>query len=379
MLRILVTVFAFLLTSVAMAQQLPVAAFGDSNTLGTGVTQAQAWPDLVASNLGVALTNNAVSGAQAADQSFLTYSTTPSASNDYLVSLGTNDAEVYGADSQKLAGYVSFLQDLIVYLAAPNRVTGRAMTLTGSGWGNTGSEPFGVQTSSAGATATATVSGTAVYVSYVVFNAADNNGTFTVAVDGVNQGTVNPNGTYIGNTQLGKQWSPGVTRFGGLSAGSHTVTVTQNSPGSLIFVDWIAGSNQASKPTVRVFDVIRRATAAYANGNSDANIANYNAAISTMVSNLATDGLNVSDIDIASIIDPAADLQSDGIHLNVTGHQIVASAVETAIGGPPAGTWSGALSIWQFTPTGGGAASYCLAASQPTSMTGSCPNPISIP
>ncbi|MGV4796114.1 hypothetical protein [Rhizobium sp. F40D2] len=310
----------------------PIVVFGDSNGVGFGVSAGQDWPSLVAAAFGTTKSIIASSGHMAADQSWLTYGVTPAASKDYLVSIGTNDAQIYGADAVKMAAYVNFLRDIVLWCAAPSKVIARGGGVAYSGsWTDTSVNTIGKNTVASGATATVTVSGTAVYISYILQNHAPSEGVFEVRIDGVLYETITTNGTVVGNTQIGRSYAPAAIRIGGLSAGAHIVEIKSISA-KTFFLEWVAGSDQPSKPRVFVANIAERSATGYGTStNNDANVSAYGAAAFAMIDDLIADGLAVSKIDINSVFDPAIHLQADGIHYNPTGHIAVKDAIMAKI------------------------------------------------
>lgn len=308
----------------------PIVVFGDSNAVGHGVTAGQDWPSLLASVLGVTKTMKASGGHMAADQAWLLYGVSPVDTMDYLLSIGTNDAQVYGADAVKRAAYVDFMRAIAVWCAAPSRVNARSMSVSG-GWYDTPVNSIGRKTNISGATATATVSGTSVYAAYILQNHIDSEGTFEILVDGVVKKTVVMNGTAIGNTQVGQSYAPACVRVGGLSSGSHVVQIRTVGTKTVHF-EWVAGSDQIAKPRIFVGDVVKRTATGYASSsNNDTNVAYYGSAAHAMADELAADGLNVSKVYLNSAFNPATHLQADGIHYNPAGHIVVKDAFASIV------------------------------------------------
>jgi hypothetical protein len=298
-------------------------AFGDSISASFGVDpETQLYLAKTATAKGWKLIDRAISASMAADQSFKAYDIEPSDRNRYSVCLGVNDTDHYGNDATRRDdGFIPFLRGLVGWMALPRKKIARCdMTLSGS-WSRTPVNAVGMFATGVGNTATAVVYGTAVYVFAIIQNAAGSEGIANVLVDGVGQGAVVLKGTSIGNTILGQSYSLACWRFGGLSAGAHTVqVVTINA--NTFFLDGIAGSHQPEHPLVLVGNISRRGASAYTSPNSDANVAAYNSAISTMVGQFQTDGLNVRPFEVHFAIDPATELQ-DGIHWTAAGHNDV--------------------------------------------------------
>jgi|GEM_PF-1215139 len=305
----------------------PNIVFGDSNAVGHGVAAAQSWPSILSESTGAAKTVHAVNGHMAADQSWLLYGISPDEEKNYIVSVGTNDAQHYGTGPAKLDAYANFLRAIAVWCAAPLRYTARSGSMTFSGaWSNTAVNSIGKKTTDNGATATKTVNGTAVYIGYLLQNLASSESVFEVSVDGVLKETVTLNGVTVGSTLVGRSYAPAAIRIGGLSDGPHEVEVKSVS-GNALFLEWIAGSDQISRPRVTVADVPRRTSAGYASGtNDDANVAAYSASAFAVANELSADGLEVATVDFSAAVNPSVHLQADGTHLNAAGHAAVAAA-----------------------------------------------------
>lgn len=313
-------------------------AAGDSITVGAGASSpANAYLPKLAAALSVGFAPpSAVSGHQAADQSAAFYGVTTATGDKSIVLVGTNDHWKYGTSSAKRTLYKGFLTGLVVRLAAPARVRGLdvGMSYTGT-WGNTQVYGTGKNSSVNGATASATVSGTAVYIGTILQDIVT--GTADVRVDGVLVGSVTSNGAGM-NTQHGATYAPGVFRFGGLSAGSHTVQLTITSPSggrNIYYNEAIIGSDQLAKPKVYLGCIPRMTATGYASLpgqlSSDDNVAAYNDIVSTLASDLVTDGMDVTLVDAA--LNPATDLAADGIHPNDAGHLKLKNAFYTAMTG----------------------------------------------
>lgn len=312
----------------------PITAFGDSNSAEHGVQPGQGWFSLLAASLGVSKTLIGSGGHMAADQAWLLYGVPPVVDRDYLISLGTNDAQHYGASATKCDAYAAFLRAIAVWCGAPTRFTARSggMTLTGT-WADTPVNSIGKMTTNNGATATKTVNGTAVYIGVIIQNLASSQSVFEVRIDGVLVDTITLSGVAIGNTLIGRSYAPACYRFGGLSSGPHVVQIKSIS-GNALFLEWIAGSDQSAKPGVFVADVVKRTDTGYASTpstNNDANVADYGAAAFAVADELALDGLNVSKVPLNAVFNPSIHLQADGIHYNTSGQVVVKDAFKNVV------------------------------------------------
>jgi hypothetical protein len=184
-------------------------AYGDSITagFGLGVTQ-QNWAQQfsTAVGAGVLANNFAVSGARLYQPGFFpgVLGITPSASVGNVIGGLSNELTDAASFSTTIA---NGLEDMTLYLALPNslkqQVINSAISFSagwtvGSAFGQSNNIEFSDNT--AGRTATATVSGTAVYVCGYVFNTGYGSG--TVTVDGVSQGSISFNSTVAGGTNI---------------------------------------------------------------------------------------------------------------------------------------------------------------------------------
>lgn len=292
----------------------PIVVFGDSYSAPSSwPTALQRWADRLAYYAGVSLNNQALGSRMSADMAYAMYGVTPGPANVLL--LNTNDAAIWGPYSAKRAAALDAVRALVAWNAAPSRVNARSMSVSGY-WLNTplAGNAVGLYNPPGypGATLSGSVSGTAVYVQFIQQNGNDFQ--CEVRIDGVLVDTINGNGTAVGCTYVGNSAWPAARRYGGLSAGSHTVQLKPINAGQYAFIDAIYGSDQATKPNVVICKVPYRTAAGYAMfaGNSDANIDTFNAALAALVSEFAGDGLNVSMVDAGT--NPATDLQGDGVH-----------------------------------------------------------------
>lgn len=321
---------------------MAIVLFGDSNTSGHGVSSSSAYPALLSDALSEPKTVIGNSGHMAADQSWRLYPVLASDENIYTIMLGTNDAQHYGTNATKRQAFINFMRAIMVWCTSPSKVIARSGPTLSGAWSNTPVNSIGLMTTTANSTLTATVTGSTVYVGYILQNLAASEGIFEVRVDGVLKATVSTNGTAIGNTLIGQPYAPACLRISGLSDEPHVLQI-KSLDSRAVFIEWVAGSTQPSAPKVYVGNVIKRSSAAYGNGNSDANVQAYNTAIVALIAELASDGKDIRAVDTYSVIVPATHLQADGIHLNSsTGHPAIKDAFLSVIdvGEPPEHTFS---------------------------------------
>lgn len=304
----------FVGTSTFPAAVTTLKAYGDSITADFGVPPGQGWEAIFARAINLPITNNlAVAGARLYQTGFYPSALLASPSNSVgSILLGNSNelVDVPANTSAVVAGDMA----LTVFLALPNsqvkQLINSAVALGGGGW--TVSNAFGQAnnvgfSTTAGNTATATVTGTTVYIGAYV---AAGYGTGTVTVDGVSQGSI----SFLGAVAAGAVY-PVCFRFPGFSAGSHTVVLTVSS--GFNSIQWMAGNGTVG-PFVSFGNTIPRTAFTTQPGV-------LNSAVQTMLTNLATDGLNVKYIDDNAVMTlTTAQYQSDLIHPNSYGHTLIA-------------------------------------------------------
>lgn len=316
-------------------------AFGDSTGTGTGAItpSTDGYVPTLSTARALTVTNRSVSGDQAADQLKLVNAITVANGHMSTLFIGLNDTRQFGANRQKLTTFKRAHMAAVAWLAIPDamklKAQGSGIAFTGT-WANdaaNGNIGKSIAPGTAG-TATATVYGSTVYIGYIVLgtNVVSD---FTVTVDGVVRGTwsCTPNGGGAIATQNALSYAGALIRIPGLTEDKHTVliSVAAGNTGT-VFLDWI-GSNLTGPnkdgPNVFVGNLYRLNSTGYAvapANSSDAVIALANGMIRQNVDILASDGLNVALVDIASRFDPAVHLNADGVHPNNAGHLIVRDA-----------------------------------------------------
>jgi len=301
---------------------LTIDAYGDSITYGYPVTEAQNYINKIADYFGAVLKNNAVSSSMAADQVFKMGN--KSGGDITTIMLGTNDTSIYGNGTnaaERRKNYINCLRTMAVCSSGVKITTAEKMTLTGTWNFNENSFSGGAWSSDNTATATTTVSGTAVYVCYDQFSTPSNNSVFEVWIDGSLVETVTLDSSKLVNTYLNKNLEAVTLRYGGLAAGSHTVLIKNKSSSPTNFqLNFVAGSavnpSGLKKP---VFFMNTAIKTTYTGTDSTANATAYCGALATMGSELKTDGLNVNVVDVNGAI-ISSDLYSDGVHWIASGH-----------------------------------------------------------
>lgn len=297
-----------------------VNAYGDSITTGYGLPSpsTQNWASVFAANSGLTLLNNyAQSGDRMYDAGEIVaaYANTPATDTASVIIPGANDDADYPIPSNRpflVDGYRAFA----AWLALPTaqKITVGSIVFS-SGWSSF--SEFGMAGryhDATGATATGTVSGTAVYIAGWVAQA--NARTIEIRVDGVLKDTIATN-----NPLSGAIAYPYCYRISGLSAGSHSVEVKLTATGvGAVSVQWMGGNGtlNSAGPFVGI-----GATLPYNNVTYSGYITALNVLTSAMCSELSSDGLNVLYIDDNTILTlGATDFQQTGtpnLHPTVVG------------------------------------------------------------
>ena len=294
-----------------------VNLFGDSITSGYGLQNVnKSWGYVFARSLGIpttSITDYAVPAAFLINKGFypsaLTVSATASIANFML------------GNSNDLANIPRFTNEVVnadeamlVWLALP--ATAKLFVTAGGmscpGWSST--TVFGQTTkfiNSTGATCTGTVNGTVIYVASN--SASTLAGTGTIKVDETQCATIN-NSDAIGQY-------PQLYLCAGLTSGNHSVVVTSNGDGNLA-VQWYAG-NQGGEQTILV-----GYGATIPRKGFPAQPGILNPAVSSMITTLKGDGLNViyvADDTGLSITASPTNYLNDLIHPNISGAILVAN------------------------------------------------------
>lgn len=320
------------LAMICVPASAQIVSFGDSVTAGVLTPNAANYPQITSIFKGEVLTNYAVSGAMAADQADQIYgisggfSTAPKIT--YMI--GANDERIYGTDANKLANYKSILSAEIYYLGSTvARATEPSWSFTGT-WANNAPYTIGKASHTNGSTATVTFTGDVLLAGYIIQDG--NAGQFLVTVDGVSKGTFNASGPAAIATYLGRTYAPALLRIAGNGAGSHTAVFTVVSPtGQYVYLDWI--SLGISSTMIFQSSITRQTAAGYAaNGGSDANVAAFNSAIRSIVTQAQGDGINVTYVDASANFNPSTDAGSDGIHPTDLGQVKLAVPMTAAAG-----------------------------------------------
>jgi len=310
-----------------------VNGFGSSITHGTfgPSSQAKAYFSLVCAANRWTCTNNAADG-QGIDNGQITpiNSVVQGTGNVNIMDTGIIEAFTAGANPTYQQQYSGELLYALVSMGIPevNKFWANNTAIAYVNW--VADNPiFGrpvFQATTIGATATATVNGTAVYVGFDAQVSADS--TATVAVDGVTYFTVSGQNL----TAVRASTTPYAVRIGGLSPTSHTVIVTKASGVNKMWLQFIAGNGGLSASAGNAFNP-SGPTTFLLNAISCCTITNqapYNAIIDQVVAQLVSDGFNLQVVDAASAFNgtiPAEINPAAQNHPSDVGHQIIATAV----------------------------------------------------
>ncbi len=317
-------------------------AFGDSITASlTG------YVSLIQNATGWIPNNQGVPGTQVADLGqigrIMTNIVTADTRSTWLV--GYNDMRYFGALPAGRTMFRHTVSAGILWLTLPEESRVRAqstnMVLTGP-WtnGGLGDGQLAMYTEREGATATATVAGTVVYVVGLASNDPRKD-TFTVTVDGVDSGTFHFMENLIGTTDKGRSIAPFVARIPGLPAGAHSVKLTAHTNGSAgVWLQFIAGNDGPKGPMLWLGNCLRMVPESYGsfppfNMGSDEQVLSFNQDIADLASLYSADGLGVILADASAVYTPESGVGPDKVHPNAAGNQQIADAFLNAIAPRP--------------------------------------------
>ncbi len=276
---------------------------GDSIAEGIGASaQDKRWMELFKP------VNYAVSSSQAADVSGRQRDI--SASREYFLGIGANDAAFYKNDVAKQEYFRRVFRACLAWRLLVTRKTARGpqagITFIGTWYDSPSPNPCGKYTTQNGAIARATVSGDTVYIGASEGDYPDMAETINIVIDGVSHGNFSVKRPGV-TTFLGQWWGRIAWRFTGLGTGAHNVIITHASPtGKFLHLDYVAGSDQVATPRVVVGNAMRFTDAYYATLGIDASTTQaYNAIIADVVAEFVAHGLPVVLLDRYAHFDPA--------------------------------------------------------------------------
>jgi len=318
-------------------------AYGDSITYGFLLPSTRdAYPYLMAADLGLTVNDNAVNGAQACDLSpnqIFPNNDNPSIASPmlYTVMVGTNDA------ARDIAGYTDVFalchQAAIAWLGVPAefKVLANAPTVTHSGGGTTEAannwNAWVMSQQGSSITLPITVSVTGPI--YLWMRIIDGDGaTYSYSVDGNILGNGSTSTTPVVKTSQSTTDSLALIRIPGISAGVHKVTVTMTSgPGTVrTIAAGVPPQSGTSLPEVLVGDIPYALNTASTgcSGTATASL-RYIAEIQKTVILLNGDGLNVSYVPTRKFFFGTSAELEDQVHPNPFGQGELRKAYEASI------------------------------------------------
>lgn len=282
--------------------------FGDSITVGIGASTApKSWVGLYAP------INQAAAGSQAAEVSNAALS---ASDTNYTLMIGTNDVRIYKDSIEKQAHFKRFLRGILSALCHPVKTIARNMTATGT-WVNTSVNSIGRYTLTNGAKLSCTVTGSKIFVNYIIQANTLAISTGDVYIDSVLVGSISCDGqTNLMTTQNGLTYGSGCEVFN-VAEGEHLVEIINTSAnGKYFYINYV--STNQTEPLVKISNIIKLGASTYTSlGITSATTDAYNA----IINNVITDFCAIL-IDNYSDINPAIHL-SDGVHPNDAGHLII--------------------------------------------------------
>lgn len=303
-----------------------VSVFGTSVEnpgVGASVPSVTSWVPQVKKATSWTIINNAVTGSYVCDQTASVYNTTVGSTTVSLIGvLGINDENNYQVNATKEVIFQKEHEAIIAFLSVPdaNKTKATSGSVTYSGSWTTGKYTISKSTTTNGATATLSLTGTEVLISATIGDTFT--GSWTESIDGTIVGTYNnaSGTTMAGNTV---NYGPTIHIYTGLSNTSHTIVLTSTSANAFYF-DWAAGLNGTSLGPV-VYD----ANLYYQSQTNNPFVINksttdtYNGFISANITQLSGFGLNVNKVDVNSVVDSLTDINTGsgiGIHPNDLGY-----------------------------------------------------------
>ena len=320
-------------------------AYGDSLSIGfnggAGAPFSPTFPQMVATALGATLTNYAVSSDEAADLNIKVFThENPCSTSDiyYTMQIGSSDSRLIngGVGPYEQVFNLAY-QGALSWLATRCEDRTQAGAVSATGWANyTGlSAVTGKTSTTNGAVISYSVTtyGKPIYVWSL---AQDSNpGSFTLAVDGSTAATVNGFAPVAIATPNGVTSLVQVTRIP-VAAGTHTVTITQATAGTVTLI--AVGSPSANvyytNPSVAVGDVIPVQGDGYQVADAE-----YTMDVLADIQPLISDGLDIRFANSrAALLDGAMSIYSaaNDPHPNESGYAIMAKAFAAALQRAPA-------------------------------------------
>ena len=317
-------------------------AYGDSITAGAGVpVKTLAYPNLIATDLHLALSNYAISGDQACDvatrQIFPNRDDSAAQLRTFSsLLIGTNDADVKGIGGYE-AVFTRCHQAAVSWLALPSdrkvQATSSAVVTHGPGVIESANNWNAWETASVGASISFPITLLTAGPIYIWPRIADGDtGAFSYAVDGQICGAFATGTSPAIHTQNATSDSLAFLRVPGIAAGPHTVTLTQTtSQGTMRIVAVGAPTASASSIPTLVLANVPRQQAGGNCGRSPLICIDYTAIVISDVSVFYGDGLDVRYAQNYSYMQADSSDMFDSIHPNALGQSELRAAFEAAV------------------------------------------------
>lgn len=318
-----------------MADSGVLTTFGDSITHGATVEPGQAWPDVLAAELGLGLSNQAQNSHQTIDQAQLVYKHETLPGSIAACMVGVDDNVRARADVD-LAFYRRCLSACSAFLAIPRSAltlgtdTGPGGFTYGGGWQPTPAYSLGMSASDKRAWFELTVTGSVVYLAFIQYvdpaqTPPSELGACLLTVDGFPAGELITASGVLAPGCTNAYFGPALVRLELDPSRPHSIRGSLTRPG-LVCLDW-AWSNSAdttSYPELYLGMPTRLAPTRYPQFGTLAGTQRYAGVAMDVAGRLLADGLNVRLVDTYGLIEPS-DL-NDGVHPNAAGQVKLATA-----------------------------------------------------
>lgn len=319
---------------------------GDSVTAGLNASDAaHRWANLVNVSLDGVLSNNAVSATQLVDETSdsqnanrnqIYLGTSIPIVDVWAMELGYNDMRYFGTDSNGIETFKRLLRSAVAWVSRIAtdcyQMSNGAWTMVGS-WSSLTINGLATKYSSTvNDTASISVTGTAVTVAYISHFGLGDGGTFEVKIDG-NIVAASIDTDFGSSSGYGggspTQYAPMALRYGGLSAGAHTVLITVKSA-AVVQLAFVTGNGEASVPDVRVGGPLKMNVTGYAsnspyNAGSDAAVTAFENTVKSVLADALTDGRLAKWADINAYYN-ISEVDTDNVHPADAGHAAIAQA-----------------------------------------------------
>jgi len=295
-------------------------AFGDSITAGDILID---YFGLVRTATGWTGVNHGIGGSTAYRQGVQIYALSVGQSTLSSSFIGTNDTSFLTTTARETA-WRRILEAEYIWLLTPTKSLGQALSVTGT-WANSDINPsFGIKSATNGSTATASVSGSTVYVGF--WATLNNAASVNVTIDSVDKGQFTPATLYTDSQSLST--APFAIRISGLSSGTHTVVVTLTAANaSTLYLDYITSNgNQLTGAGPVLYVLTPYLTASETIAQRNTVVSN----IQIAVSEISSDGLGIQLVNVTDACEANCH-NGDGIHPDAAGYQIIANAMLAAI------------------------------------------------